>query len=458
MADQHCKDRPFVARKSSTREEEPRGHAEVVGGGAQDLEHSRGRPRPLIDQVTNSWRDKEVSVTAQEIAGDETGICDFEDEGSCPNLTYSALKSRRFRRMFALILLFGVVLLYSWKWYLRPSLVENWEYEEGFVAAKSNGTYGFSRGGDFEGTWIEDLNPALLPGGPADPTGQRRLIFVGDIHGCTEELTHLLQKVNFDKHTDHLIATGDTVSKGPDNKGVLEKLLHLDAQSVRGNHEDRLLTAAKDLLGTDTDPESPVATSKGYHKDHKILESLKHRHIQYLRDMPLMLRVPALPQAPKSKARDFIVVHAGLVPFVPLERQDPFFVMNMRSIDQKTHVPSEVRETKKGNPKPWYKVWNWYMSKLCVGKSTKGYHVYSYADWVEEKMSQSWLGVFKSKRKQSVKPHVVVYGHDSKSGLQTHPWSKGLDSGCVGGGELTAMVLDAKGTMSFVHVNCKNYR
>lgn len=46
------------------------------------------------------------------------------------------------------------------------------------------------------------------------PHGNKRLVIVGDVHGCIGELKDLLKKVDFDKHRDHLILTGDIVSKG----------------------------------------------------------------------------------------------------------------------------------------------------------------------------------------------------------------------------------------------------
>lgn len=41
---------------------------------------------------------------------------------------------------------------------------------------------------------------------------------------------------------------------------------------------------------------------------------------------------------------------------------------------------------------------------------------------------------------------TLVYGHDSKRGLQVKDYSFGLDSGCVGGEQLTALVLRPKET------------
>ncbi|KAK4546649.1 hypothetical protein LTR36_001866 [Oleoguttula mirabilis] len=428
---------------------------------------------PLIDQVSNRWRgtEKASTVYVSEPEDHELRFCDLEDEGSCPNTIRDLVRSRRLRRMLAVFLVAAVMLYYGWKWYLQPRLQEEWSFKQGFLPARSNGTYGIARAGDFEGTAIQWLDSSLIPGGEADREGKRRLVFVGDIHGCKKELLHLLEKVGFDVKTDHLIATGDTVSKGPDNVGVLDELIRLKADSVRGNHEDRLLEAAKTILGTNLSPQSVAATSQGYAKDATLLKQLKPKHVRYLRDMPLMLRIPALPHASTARhqhkdrvAEDVIVVHAGVVPHVPLEKQDPYFVMNMRSIDDRTHLPSALRETKRGKSRPWMEIWNWYNDRLFRGRSLKGFHLYTTAEYEDEQASESqgwlgslWDGLF-GKGKAKMTPQIVVYGHDSKAGLQMHRWSKGLDSGCVAGGKLTALVLDASGKTEVVQVGCKNYK
>jgi hypothetical protein len=46
------------------------------------------------------------------------------------------------------------------------------------------------------------------------PKKGKRLVFVGDVHGCKEELEHLLKKVDFRQKHDHLVLAGDMITKG----------------------------------------------------------------------------------------------------------------------------------------------------------------------------------------------------------------------------------------------------
>jgi hypothetical protein len=52
---------------------------------------------------------------------------------------------------------------------------------------------------------------------------------------------------------------------------------------------------------------------------------------------------------------------------------------------------------------------------------------------------------------------TVVYGHDSKRGLNIEKYSKGLDSDCVSGGSLSALIIDGLGNQRVVSVECKRY-
>ncbi|KXL46826.1 hypothetical protein M433DRAFT_50047, partial [Acidomyces richmondensis BFW] len=404
-------------------------------------------PRPLIEKVTNRWQRDFISPHLDTITSDDRNLQfgDLEEDKSCWHKTNEALKSRRFRRIVFTFCILLTLVIYGWRWHVKPQMQEEWELMEGFMALGSNGTYGWASGGDFDGTFVKELDPKLLPGGESDTYGKRRLIFVGDIHGCRSEFVSLLKNSNFDKNLDHVIAVGDVISKGPDNIGILNELIRIGADSVRGNHEDRILLSLNSIRDRES-LQSEASTSTGSHRDARIIKSLEDKHIKYLRSMPLMIRIPALPQAKKASRKDtariaeeIMIVHGGLVPHVPSLKQDPYFVMNMRSIDRITHIPSAQRETKKGRSLPWTEIWNWYNDRLYRGRSVRDFHN------------------FESNENNIKRPKVVVYGHDSKAGLQIHRWSKGLDSACVSGGKLTAMILYANGKTELVQVGCKNY-
>lgn len=52
---------------------------------------------------------------------------------------------------------------------------------------------------------------------------------------------------------------------------------------------------------------------------------------------------------------------------------------------------------------------------------------------------------------------TVIYGHYAKQGLNIREYTKGLDSGCVKGGKLTALVIEDGGKQSIVQVRCHKH-
>jgi Calcineurin-like phosphoesterase len=247
----------------------------------------------------------------------------------------------------------------------------------------------------------------------------------------------LLTKLNFDQSTDHLVFTGDIIFKGPDSSGVIDLVRSYGGSCVRGNHEDRVLLAYASMHGslapmvgdqqpsqspvtkTPTDRSQPKSANAGPSEDaahgdvrHRALAAtLTRDQIEWLNRCPVILNVGRI--APGMA--DYVVVHAGLAPGVPLDKQDPFQVMNMRTIDLDTRVPTELRQGE-----PWEKVWNHFQKHALPEQRRK----------------------------------TAVYGHDSKSGLNILKYSKGLDSGCVKGGKLSALVVDLHGKEKVVSVKC----
>jgi hypothetical protein len=117
-----------------------------------------------------------------------------------------------------------------------------------------------------------------------------------------------------------------------------------------------------------------------------IADALSAEDIAWLEALPLWLRL-----GDAGTETPHLVVHGGLVPGVAIERQEREHLLNLRSIT------AEGRPSKKLDGTPW---------------------------------AGLWPG-----------PEHVVFGHDAVRGLQRHPFATGLDSGCVYGRELTALVL-----------------
>ena len=417
--------------------------------------------KPLIDYVTNEWKHSPRKRRPSLSPADKLNDRFLDAVEAIPDL----LRSRRLRRYALIWLLLLVITIVAWNTYLGPAWHEDQRLVQSLSEAnrrKAGGHFGTNQRPIFpDMVFMRKLDESLLPK-PTAPKkksqpSSRRLVFVGDVHGCKEELVRLLETVSFDHTTDHLVLLGDLVTKGPESLGVVNLARKLGASCIRGNHEDRILLVHKDLNSTlialngPNEPDSLVALnddldeqsfSHGDYSDRNLARILRPEQLRYLASCPVILRVGNI-----GPLGEVVAVHAGLVPGIPLERQDPYSSMSMRSIDLDTHVPSKMSAiAKKGSESDkerkrrmslvaWTKLWNKYQSMLpnSKGKFGKG-------------------KVFHDLHS------TVIYGHDSKRGLQLQKWTKGLDTGCVKGGRLTALIVEDGGRLTTKSVPCKDYR
>ncbi|HEX2746368.1 MAG TPA: metallophosphoesterase family protein [Verrucomicrobiales bacterium] len=76
-----------------------------------------------------------------------------------------------------------------------------------------------------------------------------RTLVIGDIHGCSAALDHVLSMVRLQKD-DTLITLGDYVDRGPDSKGVIDRLLQIKSHCrlvpLKGNHEVMMTSSRVD--------------------------------------------------------------------------------------------------------------------------------------------------------------------------------------------------------------------
>ncbi len=129
-----------------------------------------------------------------------------------------------------------------------------------------------------------------------------RTLVIGDIHGCYTELLELLDKAALSED-DHIIAIGDLVNRGPQNKEVLDFFRDPEKpnrQSIMGNHEHKHLRAVR---GEIMPILSTLVTRWQVGDDYSAV-------LNYMESMPLYLDLP-----------DALLVHGYYESGVSVEQQ-----------------------------------------------------------------------------------------------------------------------------------------
>ncbi|MEL7238870.1 MAG: metallophosphoesterase family protein [Planctomycetota bacterium] len=182
--------------------------------------------------------------------------------------------------------------------------------------------------------WFEAMFGKLFSKATAtNEGGKPRYYAVGDIHGCVEELGRLLGAIDVDAETANddapsfLIFLGDYVDRGPDSRGVIDRLIALRAgrshiRFLKGNHEAALLdflenprkgAAWLDWGGAET-LESYGLADVTVRDEADLAEEFRRRlpaeHLAFLNALET-----------RFETEDVFFVHAGIKPGVPLAEQ-----------------------------------------------------------------------------------------------------------------------------------------
>jgi bis(5'-nucleosyl)-tetraphosphatase (symmetrical) len=231
--------------------------------------------------------------------------------------------------------------------------------------------------------------------GGAGGNGSKRRIFIGDVQGCREELERLLERLRFDPAADALYPVGDLVNRGPDSLGSLRLLRDLESLPVLGNHDLHLLHVH--------------AGQRAQRKGDTLADVMAAPDVDelcgWLGAQPF-LRV----------FDDAFMVHAGLHPSwtdpaAVLGRVDPLhpdagavFAVRVRHCSARGELPA--KEPPDAPLAPAYKPWFEHYDAARHGGRT------------------------------------VVFGHWAMLGLVLRSHLRGLDTGCVWGGKLTAWIAE----------------
>ena len=220
-----------------------------------------------------------------------------------------------------------------------------------------------------------------------------RRVFVGDVQGCRVELERLLEKARWDPASDELHPVGDFVNRGPDSAGVLRLCRSLGAGGVLGNHDVHLLRVAAGLR-----PKGRRDTL-----DALLAADDRAELLAWLSERPFV-----------RAWDDVLCVHAGVDPswedpVAALARLDPLredgalaFAVSARYCDERGARPASDWPPPPPPFRPWYELWP----------------------------------------RDRADRRTVVFGHWARAGLVLRPQVRGLDTGCVWGGRLTAWIAE----------------
>ncbi|MEA3470949.1 MAG: metallophosphoesterase family protein [Thermodesulfobacteriota bacterium] len=148
-----------------------------------------------------------------------------------------------------------------------------------------------------------------------------KIFAIGDIHGCLSKLKKMLSllKNTINREDDTLLFIGDYIDRGPDPKGVVDFVLDLRGKFSRsvfllGNHEEIFLNYINHredgymffMNGGDT-----TAASYGYKDTGDRGEvNVPEDHMEFFTTL-----------LPYYETENYIFVHAGLRPGIPLTEQ-----------------------------------------------------------------------------------------------------------------------------------------
>jgi len=172
---------------------------------------------------------------------------------------------------------------------------------------------------------------------------------IGDIHGCSKQLTSLHDKIfnqlSFNKKNDLLIYLGDYIDRGPNAKDVINQILKLQKEKVKsvflmGNHEqvmiDFLFNKINNLqywldLGADQtfksyDIEVAEFIKDGFEEDkleklrNTFLNKISKEHIYFYKNLKITYAF-----------NDYLFVHGGINPGKSLLQQNKMDFLWSRS-------------------------------------------------------------------------------------------------------------------------------
>ena len=256
---------------------------------------------------------------------------------------------------------------------------------------------------------------------------------IGDVHGCLETLERLLEAIEFDRRADRLWFVGDLVNGGPDSLGVLRRVREMGdrATTVLGNHDLHMLAVAAgahELREDDTFTDVLDAPDGD-----ELLEWFRHRKM--------------LHRSGPDLDDETLMVHAGLMPRWSASRAEGLARELEAALRGDDH-PDLLDEMYGNEPRAWSDqldgiermrlLVNAFSRMRCLDR--RGRLDFSYKETLEG-VPDGLVPWFDHPERRSTDVRIV-FGHWSAIGYHRRAGVHALDSGCVWGGELSALRLE----------------
>lgn len=234
---------------------------------------------------------------------------------------------------------------------------------------------------------------------------KQRIICIGDVHGCLDELKQLIEKVNYDQNYDRLILVGDLVDRGLYSIETVSYVQENGFECVAGNHDNKFVR----------------------YNHHEIKKVEAHKHGKtYKNPMRLSAEkketynalsksnlkwLSSLPDFIFCEDENLLIVHAGVQPGLDPLGQKGNVYRHCRYVDNETYN----------------------LVNLDTSTYTQPYGTSHWSDLYDGTIN-------------------IVYGHqvfDKEKPYETENFNGaktfGIDTGCCFGGNLTALIFEDDG-------------
>jgi len=251
---------------------------------------------------------------------------------------------------------------------------------------------------------------------------------VGDIQGCFSSFTHLLDLIGFNATRDRLWLVGDLINRGPDSLAALRWAMKHDAalEVVLGNHDLHTLALAEGFVAAhryDTLQALLDAPDRA-----ELLTWLRRRRMAHAEGEYLMVHAGVLPQWDAATT----LALAGEVETVLRGEDYRYFLAHMYG-NQPNHWDEQLRGMGR------LRVITNALTRLRVC-TPAGAMDFRFKGELSN-IPPGHLPWFELQNRRS-STSTLVFGHWSALGLLVRDNLIGLDSGCLWGGQLSAMRLE----------------